>query len=417
MSKYIDDENEFTTYSNKPYDRYTLVDNNAFSIMEDKNGLIMVGTYKGVSMFDPNNKIEHYKNDPFDKNSLSENSIHGIYEDKDGFIWVGTSSTGINIIDREDETIKHITTDDGLVSDSVNTIAGVDNCVWIGTSNGLNKIDKSNNTIENYNSNEILGALKIKYLYMDSKKNLWIGTPNGIYILNTATDEITNISYILHDSNIEDTYIETIYEDKEGNYWIGTFLEGYLIKIDEKKKILDIYSEEIDSKSVRTIAEDNKYIWIGTSNGLCSLNKETGEFATYTEEDGLVNNNIYGILMDNQNNLWMSTNNGISKIDIAKRKFISFYLEDGLQSNEFNGASYFKTAKGEFLFGGINGLNIFNPDEITVGEHSSEVIFDEFIVKGENYNDINDLEFEYNENIISINYFLPNYKNIQRIQY
>lgn len=417
LSKYIDDENEFTTYSNKPYDRYTLVDNNAFSIMEDKNGLIMVGTYKGVSMFDPNNKIEHYKNDPFDKNSLSENSIHGIYEDKDGFIWVGTSSTGINIIDREDKTIKHITTDDGLVSDSVNTIAGVDNCVWIGTSNGLNKIDKSNNTIENYNSNEILGALKIKYLYMDSKKNLWIGTPNGIYILNTATDEITNISYILHDNNIEDTYIETIYEDKEGNYWIGTFLEGYLIKIDTKKKILDIYNEEIDSKSVRTIAEDNKYIWIGTSNGLCSLNKETGEFATYTEEDGLVNNNIYGILMDNQNNLWMSTNNGISKIDIAKRKFISFYLEDGLQSNEFNGASYFKTAKGEFLFGGINGLNIFNPDEITAGENSSEVIFDEFIVKGETYNDINNLEFEYNENIISINYFLPNYKNIQGIQY
>lgn len=417
LSKYIEDEDKFITYTNKAYDRYSILDNNTFSIIQDKNGLILVGTYKGVSIFDPNNKIEHYKNDPFNSNSLSENSIYGIYEDNEGFTWVGTSSTGINIIDRDNKTIKRLTTDDGLVSNSINSIAGYDEYIWIGTSNGLNKINKNNNTIENYNSNKMLSSVKIKYLYLDSNKNLWIGTPQGIYILNTYNDDLTNISYILDKNNVDDTYIETIYEDEEGNYWIGTFLEGYLINIDGKSKSVKVYKEELNAKSIRTIAEDDKYLWIGTSDGLSRMDKDTGKFASYTEDNGLANNNIYGILIDSQNNLWMSTNNGISKFDVNKDKFVSLYLEDGLQSNEFNGAAYYKNSKGEFLFGGINGLNIFNPDEIEVDEYTPKVVFDQFIVKGKTYKYINNLEFKYNENIINIKYFLPDYKNIKGIQY
>ena len=145
-------------------------------------------------------------------------------------------------------------------------------------------------------------------------------------------------------------------KDAEGNYWIGTFLEGVLIKIDTNNKSVKVYKDKIDSRSVRTIAEDDKYMWIGTSDGLCKLDKKTNKFTTYTEDDALLNNNIYGILIDDYGNLWMSTNNGISKFDVNKNKFENLYLEDGLQSNEFNGGSYYKNRKGEFLFGGINGL-------------------------------------------------------------
>ena len=417
LSKYIASDDKFITYTNKSYDRYSLIDDNTYSITEDKNGLIFVGTYNGISLFDPNNKIEHYKNDPFNTNSLSENSINGIYEDKDGFIWVGTKSKGVNIIDRKSEIIDYITTDDGLMSNSINSIVGYDDYLWIGTSNGLNKINKNNHKIENYNSNKILSSVKIKYLYLDSEKYLWIGTPKGIYILNTYTDEVMDISYILSKNKVDDTYIETIYEDREGNYWIGTFLEGYLLKIDTKNKSVKVYEDEINSKSVRTIAEDDKYLWIGSSDGLFRLEKDTDKILTYTEDDGLCNNNIYGILIDDQGNLWMSTNNGLSKFDSKKEKFINFYLEDGIQSNEFNGASYLKNNSGEFLFGGINGLNIFNPDDITVGNNSLEVVFDKFTINRKIYKTINNLEFKYNENLINIDYFFPDYKNIQGIEY
>lgn len=417
LSKYIPSKDKFITYTNEPYDRYTIANNNTFSIIEDKNGLIFVGTYEGISLFDPNNEIEHYKNNPFNINSLSENSINGIYEDNNKLVWLGTKSTGVNIIDRKNETIKRINTNDGLVSNSINSISGYDEYVWIGTANGLNKIDKKNNKIVNYNSNELLNSLKIKYLYLDSNKNLWIGASQGIYILNTYTDEVIDISYVLSNNNVSDIYIETIYEDKEGNFWLGTFLEGYLININIKDKNVKVYKYEINSKAVRTIAEDDKYLWIGTSDGLCRLEKKTDEILTYTEDDGLCNNNIYGILIDNKNNLWMSTNNGLCKFNPNKEIFTNFYLEDGIQSNEFNGASYLKNSNGEFLLGGINGLNIFNPNNISVEENLLNVVFDKFIIKNKTYKDINNLEFKYNENDIDINYFFPDYKNIQGIEY
>ena len=68
-------------------------------------------------------------------------------------------------------------------------------------------------------------------------------------------------------------------------------------------------------------------MWIGTSDGLCKLDKKTNKLVTYTEDDGLSNNNIYGILIDNHGNLWMSTNNGISKFDVNEDKFVMNLME------------------------------------------------------------------------------------------
>lgn len=418
ISKYIEEEDNFINYRNVTYDRYSILDNNTFSIIEDRNGVILVGTYKGISMFDPNNAIEHYKNDPFDNNSLSDNTVHGIYEDDNGLLWVGSNSKGLNIINRETEEIKHITKEDGLSSDVINAIAGDKNIVWVGTNNGLNKINTQNNTIEVFD--EELNALsgRIKSLYLDSKGYLWIGKSNGIYILNTKTEQITDITYILENNNITDTYIETIYEDSEGNYWIGTFVEGYLIKIDVKNNSMYNYKSNIDTSSIRSIVDGtNNVLWIGTSDGLVKMDKKNEKFTLFTENEGLTNNNIYGILIDEYGNPWMSTNNGISKFDLSKDKFINYYLEDGLQSNEFNGSAYYKNSSGEFLFGGINGLNIFNHNNLNTQDNIDSVIIDEFTIKGEKYKDINNIELDYYNNRIGIKFFLPNYKNNSNVQY
>jgi len=70
------------------------------------------------------------------------------------------------------------------------------------------------------------------------------------------------------------------------------------------------------------------------------LRSGPGTFKTYTQEDGLPNNIIYGILEDEDGNLWMSTNQGLSKFDPRRSKFKNFDLSDGLQGMEFDGGSY-----------------------------------------------------------------------------
>lgn len=427
LAKYNEQTENFATYKNKIYDKTSLVNDEVFSIQEDESGLIWVGTYAGISMFDPNTNIEHYKKDPFDENSISDNSIHGIYEDKDGLLWVGTNSKGVNVINRKNYNVKHLnkTSKDYPISDdNINDIVGIDNKIFIATKNGLNEVDKDLKTINIYNTEDGICNNNITALFADSKKNVWIGTANGISVLNTNTNEIIDITDILTNHNIEDKYIKVIYEDSKGNYWVGCFIDGGLVKIDPNKRTIENYRNKkedktsISSNNIRSIVEDkNGNLYIGTSYGLNKLNESNNTFERYSEKDGLSNNTVYGLLVDDNNNLWASTNLGISKLDTNTMTFETFNIIDGFQGNEFNGRAYYKNKSGELFFGGINGLNIFRPNDINRSRYVPTVIFDEFKVNGKVYKDINNQEFKYNENTINISVFISNYKNTKNIQY
>ena len=427
LAKYNEQTENFATYKNKIYDKTSLVNDEVFSIQEDESGLIWIGTYAGISMFDPNTNIEHYKKDPFDENSISDNSIHGIYEDKDGLLWVGTNSKGVNVINRKNYNVKHLnkTSKDYPISDdNINDIVGIDNKIFIATKNGLNEVDKDLKTINIYNTEDGICNNNITALFADSKKNVWIGTANGISVLNTNTNEIIDITDILTNHNIEDQYIKVIYEDSKGNYWVGCFIDGGIVKIDPNKRTIENYRNKkedktsISSNNIRSIVEDkNGNIYIGTSYGLNKLNESNNTFERYLEKDGLSNNTVYGLLVDDNNNLWASTNLGISKLDTNTMTFETFNIIDGFQGNEFNGRAYYKNKSGELFFGGINGLNIFRPNDINRSRYVPTVIFDEFKVNGKVYKDINNQEFKYDENTINISVFISNYKNTKNIQY
>ena len=150
---------------------------------------------------------------------------------------------------------------------------------------------------------------------------------------------------------------------------------------------------------------------------MLKFNKKEKTFEVYTEQDGLANNVVYQILMDDNKNLWMSTNNGISMFNTKKETFKNLTVADGLQGNEFNGNASYKCKNGDLVFGGVKGLNIFNPKQILQRSCSGKINFDSFEVMGENYVDINKKVFNYNENFIRIKFFLADYKNTEHIQY
>ena len=285
-------------------------------------------------------------------------------------------------------------------------------------------MDKELKTINTYTTEDGICNNIITALFADSKKNIWIGTANGVSILNTNTNEIIDITDILTKHNIEDQYIKVIYEDSKENYWIGCFIDGGLVKIDPYKKTIENYRNikddktSISSNNIRSIAEDKKgNLYIGTSYGLNKLNQFDNTFERYSEKDGLSNNTVYGLLVDDNNNLWASTNSGISKLDTNTMTFEIFNIIDGFQGNEFNGRAYYKNKSGELFFGGTNGLNIFRPNDTNRLKYVPNVIFDEFKVDGKVYKDINGQVFKYDENTINISVFISNYKNVKNIQY
>ena len=418
------DKNIFTWYENKVHDPHSLIDNNTFSILEDYSGLIWIGTYSGVSTFDPYNTIEHYKNDPFNKNSINEKAVSGIYEDDDGLLWIGTSSSGVNILNKDRDVIELLTTANGLSNNRITDIVGAGDYIFIATYNGLNVVNKISGEIEIYDEEDGLASNIVKKLFYDELGYLYIGSTAGLDALDLNGRSVIKLNYILDEIGMNSKNISAIYRDSKRNFWLGTFVDNGLIKIDADTGIINVFkNKENDSLSlsdntIRCIGENSKgEIWIGTSFGLNKYNEKDDTFTSYTTKDGLANDTIYGILFDDKDNPWVSTNLGIAKINIDTNVINNLNITDGLQSNEFNGNSYFKTKKGEFIFGGINGFNLFIPDEVVIKSSNLNIVFDDFKVNGKSIESIDNKVFKPSEKNIRVGFFLPDYKSMKNIKY
>lgn len=426
LALYNKKKDNFEIYTHKIYDKNSLVNNDVKSLMEDSNGLIWVGTYSGLSVFDTESKIKHYKAGQDKDYLLSENIVHGIYEDKDGDLWVGTNSKGVNIIDRKKNKSVYLNTktEKRFINDSVNDITGKGNQIYIATDGGLIEVNKSNKNINHYGVADGLVNDRVKDVLLDSKGYLWMGTADGVSILDTKTKKIIDINKYINKGQDKNKYVRYIYEDSEGNYYLGFLRDDGLCKIDPKNKTIKIYKNNkqdkfsLSNNYVRYINEDSHgNIWVGTSYGLNKFDKETERFERYTTKDGIANNTIYGVLVDDENDIWISTNKGLSRINSLNNKVQNFSVTDGLQGNEFNGNAAYKSKSGELFFGGVNGLNSFYPEKIIKADKKPKLLFDTFAINNKEYNNINGMKFSESTDTITIKFFTPDYSNYKNTTY
>lgn len=422
LAKYNEENDNFDIYKNKIYDKNSLVYDDVRSIIEDREGVLWVGTYSGISIFDTESSIKYYNAGLDEGYLLNENMVHGIYEDNEGYLWVGTKSKGVNIIDRTNNISKQINTDNNnvILSNAINDITGYKDFVFVATDNGVLKIDKKSNTMKNYSLEDGLIGEKIKDIFVCNKNYLWIGSTNGLNLLDIENDKIIDMSDYVE----EGSYVRYIYQGQDDSYYIGFLKDGGLGVIEPNSNKVKYYKNipndktSISSNRVRYINEDSKgNIWIGTSYGLNKFDVNTKEFKRYTTSDGIANNTIYGVLVDDNDNIWISTNKGISKIDTTENTINNLSVTDGLQGNEFNGNAAFKSNSGELFFGGINGLNSFYPDDVTSVTNKSQVVFDGFEINNKEYSDINGLKLNRNADTIKIKFFTPIYSSNRNISY
>jgi len=208
----------------------------------------------------------------------------------------------------------------------------------------------------------------------DPDGNLWIGAMNGKLLCFDPKAETFQIFSYLPRSNHE-TETHALLRELDGTFWIGT--QQGLIKAEHlpAKPTYTYYKnsttnrQSLSNDFVLSLTDDPnepaRYLWIGTKGGgLERLDKQTGQFKHFTEAQGLPNKVVYGILTDEFRNLWLSTNRGLSQFNPKTERFRNYTQADGLQDNEFNTSSFFKSASGELLFGGVNGLNTFRPSEL-----------------------------------------------------
>jgi hypothetical protein len=179
-------------------------------------------------------------------------------------------------------------------------------------------------------------------------------------------------------------------------------------------------------------------MWITTiGGGLNKMVKKTIEgsdaveicFEHFTEDVGLCNNNILGILEDRNGNLWLSTLNGLSKFDPRTRRFYNFYREDGLPSNQFSWAKPCEGIDGMMYFPHPGGIIQFDPDSIQINDEIPEIFITEFrinndpVIAGSDapvqkpVSFVRDIELAHNQNFLSFEFAALNFEAPERNQY
>jgi ligand-binding sensor domain-containing protein len=130
-----------------------LTNSHVWSIAEDHDGNLWVGTNEGLNRFDKiNNVFTPYRSVNGDSTALSDNHVSCIYEDKDLNLWVGTLGGGINLYDKKSNTFVNFSEKDGLANNLVKAILEDDHHnLWISTNNGISRFNYKTRQFKNYN--------------------------------------------------------------------------------------------------------------------------------------------------------------------------------------------------------------------------------------------------------------------------
>jgi diguanylate cyclase (GGDEF)-like protein len=399
LAEWLPDRDDFRTYTHDPTDPSSLSDDTVMSIFQDRGGVLWVGTRVGLNKWNPTTSTfgAFTASDP-EGERLSGNAVYSFAEGADGDIWVGTFGAGLNRIDHETGRVTHYREDPddpgGLGDDKTPTLY-VDSRgdLWIGTfTAGLFRYDESRDSFINYRHDPedpaSLSGNAVTSIYEDGEGVFWIGTfDGGLNRFDPRTGNFFDYRNLpQNETSLSSDKVLVIEEDSLGVLWIGTF-DGGLSGLDRQTGIFtrvksaSMPSEEVMAKSIWSLHEDRDgSLWVGTDDsGLFRWSLEDrrnhrAQFDRYTQKQGLPNNDINGILEDEDGHLWLSTNQGLSRFNPRTNEFRNLKRSNGLLSNEFNQGAHLRTRSGKMFFGGANGVNFFNPREVLPNPHSPPVV-------------------------------------------
>ncbi len=402
-----------------------------YSIYHDNQQRTWIGTIRGgINIIDSRkNRFLALVHDPLNSNSLVNDFVLSCIEDEAGNLWIGTDGGGLSYYDRLSgrfSNYRYHARKRSLSNNFVTSLLKDDqNNISIGTwTGGINLFNKRTNDFDHYtclNARTGKEDKNIFVLYQDREKDIWAGTcvDGALYKLNKAAGR-----FEVFDTTLRN--IVALYEDEEGQLWGGDYTS--LIRIDRTNKKHVRYPMGF---SVRSIYEDARHnFWVGTQgNGLLLFNRETGQYSSFTEDNGLANNAVLQIVPGDNGKLWLSTFKGISVFAINTGRFNNIAQSDGLLSNQLSYHAALRLHTGEFVFGGIKGMNIFSPDKIQTLQERHTILLSNIsinntpaersspLIMSADHDGISAMRLPYDKAVLSLTFVSPEYSTPDKISY
>ena len=413
------------------------------------NNRVYIGNPSGLYVFNKaTNTIEEHIQS-FEKfNDQGFFYVQKLMVDKSNNLWICTNGNGVKCLSRYQNKFKHYSTNQSRNSLIKGICTGVGGTIYTGVwGQDLIWYDKSGKSTQYHfksNPKEISSVLAItpfndellmltnrQYVYLFNpiakkitakfdglfhKEALSIGYPHFLKLKNG--NWLMAADYGIHEISSQfkprsfyalttrDTMITTINMGQKNQLWVGTVRGLY---------IYDTLTKQQKSLPVNIIVKcicmaSNNTVWVGGGSGLFHFTIDGKLINEYDISDGLPDDFIYGILEDKHGCFWMSHNKGMSVYNPQTKTFKHYGIKDGLQSNEFNTGAYYKDEKGLLYFGGVNGINVIDPNEINDNKNLPQIAINKILLgdlpykTDTAYNEITQLQLSYLENTLSFDF-------------
>ena len=370
---------------------------------------IWLGTENGIFIYDQTFRlVTHYQQSESDLSNLNDSPIYSLFEDYNHNMWVGTYFGGVNYFIYASDQFRiypYGNSPNHLSGKAVRQIINTpDNGLYIATEGGgLNYLNSNREITRSERLHERMNikARNIHSLLIDSKQNLWIGlflrgmnyympkenktlsfndgmgkNSSGFCIIEDETGKIwyggpsglftlkkQNGSFQL--KKVSALPVFCMLNLNDSIIWTGNRQNGiYQInkRTEEQTPLPQFSSSKLYMTYLYMDSQGN--IWAGTNNdGLFVLNKKGEKLKSYSKKE-LGSNAIKGIIEDDQNTIWIGTDNGLCNIQPKSGLISRYTIADGLPTNQFNYSSVCKKPDGELFFGTINGMISFYPEQV-----------------------------------------------------
>ncbi|MFZ5553135.1 MAG: two-component regulator propeller domain-containing protein [Bacteroidota bacterium] len=286
------------------------------AMCQDKDGYIWFATFGGLSRFDGKIFVNFTKTD-----GLPDNQLYSIYADNKNRIITGTIG-GYSIY--ENRKFSNHSFPKEFASYNVVAISeDQSGNLWFALEGGGVVVNR-NGIDQFYGKNHGVDP-NVRHVFCDTKNRVWLATRSGLFHFSNNRfvnypingDSLKNISYVM--------------EDKQKKLWIATYDQGIYAETGGKDFINYSTENGLVNDWVRTIfVDDRNMIWIGTKTGISKFDRK--EFSNFSIEQGLINDNIKCISQDSEGNIWLGTDGkGIMKF--AGEAFITYTTAEGLSSD------------------------------------------------------------------------------------
>lgn len=456
------------------------IDNTALSnlftqspVFEDHQNRLWFGGEKGITILEANRK--DFKTfsyaSIFPKGTLAGKALC-FFEDEHLNFWIGTTK---GLLMQSPYTMRFAKSEKWPELDTfhlVRSVIEVNQSLWIASENGLFKVDIDNKQPPQKILDERILALiesKDGYLYAGGRQlykidpellttqvipkgeqslqggqvwaleeglngEIWIGSLGMLQSYDPIKKECKYFSNTQMPA-LWDAPSQALLLDTKGRLWAGSLYSGlYLFEnlASGKIAIRHFYCDEknpegLSNNLVVALAEGKDgSIWVATDGGLNRIDSTHFQIKRYLKEDGLVDEKIMGVLVDEKGMVWGSTiGNGIFRLDPQTEVFTFYNQKDGLLSNNFLLNAYYKNQDGLLFFGSDNGVQIIAPeaiDDIDKSEilfHFTSLIFADSTQQGKEIDltDRAEISFPYSYRPFTIHYSTLNFFQAEKTAY